>query len=168
MELIPIACLVYYNYFLPYIICLSVGWWCQRLIIWSTSRRLLKLLFRPACVELRNICIIFVKNCNRELDTSVYICPYLVIYFYLFIHVQIAFLWTKLVSFEPKAKNTFPSFRTQRSMSLLKMYMFETKPFRVHRNIVVEAGVLLFVLHVMMMMILWMSKWMPAWMQWMM
>jgi hypothetical protein len=44
-------------------------------------RRLLKLLFRPAYVELRNICIIFVKNCNRELDTSVYICPYLVICF---------------------------------------------------------------------------------------
>jgi hypothetical protein len=112
---------------------------------------------RPACVELRNICIIFVKNCNRELDTSVYICLYLVIYFYLFIHVQIALLWTKLVSFEQKAKNTFPSFRAQRSMSLHNMYMFETKPFCVHRNIVIEAGVLLFVLHLMMM-ILRMSK----------
>jgi hypothetical protein len=133
---------------------LSAGWWCGRLIIRSTFRRLLKLLFRAACIELRNICIFFVKNCNRELDTSVYICPYLVIYFYLFIHVQIALLWTKLVSFEPKAKNTFPSFRTQRSMSLHKMYIFETKPFRVHPNIVVEAGVFLFALYVMMMMIL--------------
>jgi hypothetical protein len=63
-------------------------------------------------------------------------------------------LWTKLVSFEPKAKNTFPSFRTQRSMSLHKMCMFETKLLRVHRSTVVEAGVFLFMLHVMMMMIL--------------
>jgi hypothetical protein len=57
-------------------------------------------------------------------------------------------LWTKLVSFEPKVKNTFPSFRTQRSMSLL---------LRAHRSIVVKAGVFLFVLHVMMIMILRMS-----------
>jgi hypothetical protein len=28
-------------------------------------------------------------------------------------------MWTKLVFFEPKAKNTFPSFRTQRSINLL-------------------------------------------------
>ena len=28
-------------------------------------------------------------------------------------------MWMKLVSFEPKAKNTFPSFRTQRSVFLL-------------------------------------------------
>jgi hypothetical protein len=41
--------------------------------------------------------------------------------FYLFIHVQVALLWTKLVFFEPKAKNTFPSFRTQRSMLLRNM-----------------------------------------------
>jgi hypothetical protein len=43
-------------------------------------------------------------------------------------------MWTKLVSFEPKAKNTFPSFRTQQSVSLL-LYA--------HRNIVlkVEASV---------------------------
>ena len=143
-----------YNYFLPYTVCLSIGWWRRRLIIRSTFRRLLKLLFRPACIELTNICIIFVKNYNRELDISVYICPYLVIYFYLFIHVQIALLWTKLVSFEPKAKNTFPSFRIQRSMSLLKMYMFETKLLRVHRSTVVEARVFLLMLHVMMMMIL--------------
>jgi hypothetical protein len=87
-----------------------------------------------------------------------YICPYLVIYFYLFIHVQISLLWTKLVSFEPKAKNTFPSFRTQRSMSLHKMYTFETKLLRVHQSTVVEDGVFLFMLHVMMMMILRMSK----------
>jgi hypothetical protein len=87
-----------------------------------------------------------------------YVYPYLVIYFYLVIHVQIALLWMKLVSFEPKAKNTFPSFRTQRSMSLHKMYMFKTKLLRVHRSTIVEAGVFLFVLHVMMMMILRMSK----------
>jgi uncharacterized membrane-anchored protein YhcB (DUF1043 family) len=43
------------NYFLPYTVCLFAGWWCQRLIIRSTFRRLLKLLFRPACIELRNI-----------------------------------------------------------------------------------------------------------------
>jgi hypothetical protein len=28
-------------------------------------------------------------------------------------------MWTKLVFFEPKVKNTLPSFRTQRSMNLL-------------------------------------------------
>jgi hypothetical protein len=28
-------------------------------------------------------------------------------------------MWTKFVFFEPKAKNTFPSFRTQRSINLL-------------------------------------------------
>jgi hypothetical protein len=28
-------------------------------------------------------------------------------------------MWTKLVYFEPKAKNTFPSFPTQQSISLL-------------------------------------------------
>jgi hypothetical protein len=28
-------------------------------------------------------------------------------------------MWTKLVFFEPKAKNTFPSFRTQRSINML-------------------------------------------------
>jgi hypothetical protein len=33
------------NYFLPYTICLFAGWWCRRLIIRSTFRRLLKLLF---------------------------------------------------------------------------------------------------------------------------
>jgi hypothetical protein len=71
-----------------------------------------------------------------------YIHPYLVIYFYLFIHIQIALLWTKLVSFEAKAKNTFPYFRTQRSMSLYKMYMFEMKLLRVHRNTVVECNTL--------------------------
>jgi hypothetical protein len=54
----------------------------------------------------------------------------------------------KLVSFEPKAKNTFPSFRTQRSMSLL---------LHAHQSIVVKAEVFLFVLHVMMMMIIRMS-----------
>jgi hypothetical protein len=36
--------------------------------------------------------------------------------------------------------------------------MFEMKLLRVHRSTVVEAGVFLFVLHVMMMMILRMSK----------
>jgi hypothetical protein len=54
-------------------------------------------------------------------------------------------LWTKLVSFELKAKNTFPSFRTQRSVSLL---------LHAQRSIVIKAEVFLFVLHVMMMMIL--------------
>jgi hypothetical protein len=88
----------------------------------------------------------------------VYICPYLVIYFYLFIHVKIALLWTKLVSFEPKAKNTFPSFRTQRSMPLHNMYTFETKLLCIHRITAIEDEVFLFVLHVMMMMILRMSK----------
>jgi hypothetical protein len=39
-------------------------------------------------------------------------------------------MWTKLVSFELKAKNTFPSFRTQRSVSLL-LYA--------HRSIVIKA-----------------------------
>jgi hypothetical protein len=38
----------------------------------------------------------------------------------------------KLVYFEPKAKNTFPSFRTQRSISLL---------LRAHRSIVIKAEV---------------------------
>jgi hypothetical protein len=33
------------NYFLPYTICLFAGRWCRRLIIRSTFRRLLKLLF---------------------------------------------------------------------------------------------------------------------------
>jgi hypothetical protein len=46
-------------------------------------------------------------------------------------------MWTKLVSFEPKAKNTFPSFRTQRSVSLL-LYA--------HRSIVIKAEVVVFVL----------------------
>jgi hypothetical protein len=49
----------------------------------------------------------------------------------------------KLVSFEPKAKNTFPSFRTQQSVSLL---------LHAHRSIVIKAEVFLFVLNVMMMM----------------
>jgi hypothetical protein len=92
----------------------------------------MKLLFKPSCIELRNICITFAKDCNRELNSIVYICPYLVIYFYLFINVRIALLWTKLVSFESKAKNTFPSFRTHRSISLHKMCMFETKLLRVY------------------------------------
>jgi hypothetical protein len=81
----------------------------------------MKLLFKPSCIELRNICIIFAKDCNRELNSTLYICPHVVIYFYLSIHVQIALLWTKLVSFEPKAKNTFPSFCTHRSISLHKI-----------------------------------------------
>jgi hypothetical protein len=92
------------------------------------------------------------------MNNTVYICKYLVIYFYLFIHVQIALLWTKLVSFEPKAKNTFPSFRSQQSMPLHKMYTFETKLLCIHRSTVVKNGVFMFVIHVMMMMILQMSK----------
>jgi hypothetical protein len=64
----------------------------------------MKLLFKPSCIELRKICIVFAKDCNRELNSTMYICPYLVIYFYLFIHVRIALLWMKLVSFELKAK----------------------------------------------------------------
>jgi hypothetical protein len=45
---------------------------------------------------------------------------------------KIALLWTKLVSFEPKAKNTFPSFRTQRSISSLLC---------AHRSIVIKDEV---------------------------
>jgi hypothetical protein len=81
----------------------------------------MKLLFKPSCIELRNICIIFAKDCNRGLNSTLYICPYLVIYLYLSIHGRIDLLWMKLVSFEPKAKNTFPSFRTHRSISLHKI-----------------------------------------------
>jgi hypothetical protein len=78
-------------------------------MIQSTFRRLLKLLFKPVCTELRSICIIFVKeSCDLELNTTLYTCPYLVIYFYLSIRVYVAFLWMKLLSFEPKAKKTFP------------------------------------------------------------
>jgi hypothetical protein len=69
--------------------------------------------------------------------------PYLVIYCYLFIHVQIALLWTKLVFFEPKAKNTFPSFCTQRSMLLRHIYSFEMKLLCIHKSSVVEDGVFL-------------------------
>jgi hypothetical protein len=50
------------NYFLPYTVCLFAGWWCRRLISRSTFRTLLMLLFRPACIELRNICINFVEK----------------------------------------------------------------------------------------------------------
>jgi hypothetical protein len=46
-------------------------------------------------------------------------------------------MWMKLVSFEPKAKNTFPSFRTQRSVSLF-LYT--------HRSIVIKAEVAVCVL----------------------
>jgi hypothetical protein len=46
-------------------------------------------------------------------------------------------MWTKLVSFELKAKNTFPSFRTQRSISLL-LYA--------HRSIIIKAKVVVCVL----------------------
>jgi hypothetical protein len=34
-------------------------------------------------------------------------------------------MWTKLVFFEPKAKNTFPSFHTQRSINLLLFALVE-------------------------------------------
>jgi hypothetical protein len=46
-------------------------------------------------------------------------------------------MWTKLASFEPKAKNTFPSFRTQRSVSSL-LYAY--------RSIVIQAEVVVCVL----------------------
>jgi hypothetical protein len=46
-------------------------------------------------------------------------------------------MWTKLVFFEPKAKNTFPSFRTQQSVSLL-LYA--------HRSIAIQAEVVVCVL----------------------
>jgi hypothetical protein len=52
-------------------------------------------------------------------------------------------MWTKLVFFEPKAKNTFSSFRTQRSITscmLIEALLSEPKH--------------LFVFYVMMMMIL--------------
>jgi hypothetical protein len=82
MKFIPVACLGSYNYFLPYTACFSAGWCCRRLIIQSTFQRLLMLLFKPACIELRSICIIFLKeNCDRELNSTLYTCPYLVIYF---------------------------------------------------------------------------------------
>ena len=41
---------------------LCAGWWCRRLIVRSTFRGLLKLFFRPAYIEHRSICIIFVKD----------------------------------------------------------------------------------------------------------
>jgi hypothetical protein len=50
------------NYFFPYTVCSFAGWWCRRLISRSTFRRLRKLLFRPACIEFRNICINFVEK----------------------------------------------------------------------------------------------------------
>jgi hypothetical protein len=122
---LPVACLDSYNYF--YLIPLFV----YRIAVpkIDNPKHILKvaemkILFKPSCIELWNICIIFAKNCNRELNSTMYICPYLVIYFYLFIHVRIALLWTKFVSFESKAKNTFPSFRTHRSISLHKMPVF--------------------------------------------
>jgi hypothetical protein len=46
-------------------------------------------------------------------------------------------MWTKLVFFEPKAKNTLPSFRTQRSVSLL---LYD------HQSIVIKAEVVVCVL----------------------
>jgi hypothetical protein len=46
-------------------------------------------------------------------------------------------MWTKLLSFELKAKNTFPSFCTQRSVSLL-LYA--------DRSIVIKAEVVVCVL----------------------
>ena len=105
MELIPVACLDSYNYF--YLILLFV----YRIAVpkIDNSKHIpkvaeMKLLFKPSCIELRDICIIFAKDYNRALNSTVYICPYLVIYLYLFIHVRIALLWMKLVSFEPKAK----------------------------------------------------------------
>jgi hypothetical protein len=36
---------------------------------------------------------------------------------------ETALLWTKLAFFESRAKNTFPSFRTQRSIKLL-LFLF--------------------------------------------
>jgi hypothetical protein len=46
-------------------------------------------------------------------------------------------MWMKLISFEPKAKNTFPSFRTQRSISLL-LYA--------HRSLVIKAEAFVYTL----------------------
>jgi hypothetical protein len=45
----------------------------------------------------------------------------LVIYFVSFVHVQYALLVDETSLFEPKAKNTFPSFRTQQS---IKNFLF--------------------------------------------
>jgi hypothetical protein len=42
-------------------------------------------------------------------------------------------MWTKLVFFEPKAKNTFPSFRAQRSINLLLLF------FSSCRSLVIKA-----------------------------
>jgi hypothetical protein len=88
-----------------------------------------------------------------------YICPYLVIHFYLFIHVLIALLWTKFVSFESKAKNTFPSFCTHRSIFYIKwLYVWNEASSCLSKHFIVEAGVFLFVLYVMMLMTLRISK----------
>jgi hypothetical protein len=56
-------------------------------------------------------------------------------------------MWTKLLFFEPKAKNTFPSFRAQRSISCFFMLI----------EALLSKLKYLFVLYVMMMMILRMS-----------
>ena len=60
-------------------------------------------------------------------------------------------MWTKLVFFEPKAKHTFPSFRTQRSMKLLLFFLPKHYPH--------NQSICLY-LYDMMMMILCMSRWM--------
>jgi hypothetical protein len=60
--------------------------------------------------------------------------------------------------FEPKAKNTFPSLRTQRSIKLLLFPFSEAFSFKAEArafSFKVEASV-----YVMMTMILCMSKWM--------
>jgi hypothetical protein len=68
------------------------------------------------------------------------------------------------VTFEPKAKNTFPSFRIQRNISLHKIsiFIFDTKLLRAQRSILSPKPdfvfILSFMLHVMMMMILRMSN----------
>jgi hypothetical protein len=61
------------NYFLPYTTLLCVGWWCRRLIVQSTFRRL-KLFFRPGCIELRSIFYYLCKrHCNRELIICIFV-----------------------------------------------------------------------------------------------
>jgi hypothetical protein len=76
----------------------------------------MKLLFKPSCIELRKICIIFAKNCNRELNSTLYICPYIVIYFYLSIHVRI----DELLCY---GRNLYLLSRRRKTLSLLFVHI---------------------------------------------
>ena len=104
---------------------------------WICCKRALEKFLDYPC---KKYCNLEIKQCSVNLSIPCNI-------FYLSIHVWTALMWTKLVPFEPKAKNTFPSFRTQRSINLLlKLYPYS------------RSNCLY--LYDMMMMILCMSKWM--------